>query len=87
MTPDTQHSESLYCVRVETATGQSATVPIASLTLKQLEVFLETEFKRLAQEAGLKGTRVHVQRAIAADYEHVINEVETFLRSAKRSGE
>jgi hypothetical protein len=83
MTPDTQHSESPYCVKIETATGQSATVPIAVLTPKQLEVFLQTEFKRLAQEAGVKGARVHVERAMAADYEHVIYEVEACLRSAK----
>jgi hypothetical protein len=83
MTPDTQHSESPYCVKIETATGQSATVPIAFLTPKQLEVFLQTEFKRLAQEAGVKGARVHVERAMAADYEHVIHEVEACLQSAK----
>ena len=83
MTPDTQYSESPYCVKVETATGQSTTIPIAVLTSKQLEAFLQTEFKRLAQEAGVKGARVHVERAMAADYEHVIREVEACLRSAK----
>jgi len=86
MTPDTQHSETPYCVKIETATGQSATVPIAVLTPKQLEVFLQTEFKRLAQEAGVKGARVHVERTMAADYEHVIHEIEACLRSAKTSG-
>src|ERR1051326_5175346 len=35
------------------------------LTSKQLEVFLQTEFKRLAQEAGVKGGRIHVERAVA----------------------
>ena len=83
MTPDTQYSESPYCVKIETATGQSSTVPIAILTSKQLEAFLQTEFKRLAQEAGVKGARVHVERAMAADYDHVIREVEACLRSAK----
>jgi hypothetical protein len=83
MTPDFQHSESPYCLKVETATGQSATVPFAFLTPKQLEVFLQTEFKRLAQEVGVKGARVHVERAMAADYEHVLREVEACLRSAK----
>jgi len=34
-----------YCVRIETETGQSATVPIAVLTPKQLEVFLQSEFR------------------------------------------
>ena len=83
MTPDTKYSESPYCVKIETATGQSTTVPIAVLTSKQLEAFLQTEFNRLAQEAGVKGARVHVERAMAADYDHVIREVEACLRSAK----
>ena len=83
MTPDTQYAESPYCVKIETATGQSITVPIAVLTSKQLEAFLQTEFQRLAQEAGVKGARVHVERAMAADYLHVIREVDACLRSAK----
>jgi hypothetical protein len=70
-------------VKIETATGQAATVPIAFLTPMQLEAFLQTEFKRLAQEAGVRGARVHVERAVAADYEHVMREVEACLRSAK----
>ena len=86
MTPETQHSECPYCVKIETATGQTATVPLAFLTPKHLEAFLQTEFKRLAQEAGVKGARVHVERAMAADYDHVIREVEAFLRSAKKGG-
>ena len=84
MTPETQQSESPYCVRIETATGQSSTVPIAVLTPKQLEVFLQSEFKRLAQEAGVKGARIHVERAIAADYEQVLREVSACLLSAKK---
>jgi hypothetical protein len=83
MNPETQQSESPYCVRIETETGQSATVPIAVLTPKQLEVFLQSEFKRLAQEAGVKGARIHVERAIAADYEQVLREVTACLSSAK----
>ncbi|HET9405966.1 MAG TPA: hypothetical protein VFO39_01890, partial [Candidatus Sulfotelmatobacter sp.] len=63
--------------------GQSATVPIAVMTPKQLEVFLTTEFKRLAQEAAVKGVRIHVERAIAADYEQVLHEVTACLSSAK----
>jgi hypothetical protein len=85
MTPETQPSESPYCVKIETATGTSTTVPIAVLTAKQLEDFLQIEFKRLAQEAGAKGARVHVERAVAADYEQVIREVAACLRSAKAS--
>ena len=83
MTPDTRYSESPYCVKIEMATGQSITVPIAVLTSKQLEAFLQTEFKRLAQQAGVTGARVHVERAMAADYDHVIREVEACLRSVK----
>ena len=84
MNPETQQSESPYCVKIETATGQSSTVPIAFLTTKQLEVFLQTEFKRLAQEAGVQGARIHVERAVAADYEQVLREVSACLQSAKK---
>jgi hypothetical protein len=83
MTPEVQQSESPYCVRIETGTGQSATVPIAFLTPKELETFLQSEFQRLAQEAGVKGARIHVERAIAADYEQVLREVTACLISAK----
>lgn len=83
MTPEIHYSESPYCVKIETATGQSITVPIAVLTSKQLEAFLQTEFKRLAQEAGVTGARVHVERAMAADYDNVIHEVAACLRSAQ----
>ena len=85
MTPETQQYESPYCVKIETATGRSTTVPIAVLTPKQLEDFLQSEFKKLAQEAGVKGARVHVERAVAADYEQVIRDVAACLRSAKAS--
>jgi hypothetical protein len=85
MTPETQQSESPYSVKIETATGRSTTVPIAVLTAKQLEDFLHIEFKKLAQEAGVKGARVHVERAVAADYEQVIRDVAACLRSAKAS--
>ena len=78
-----KYSESPYCVKIETATGQVTTVPIAILTSKQLEAFVQTEFQRLAQQAGVKGARVHIERAMAADYDHVIREVEACLRSVK----
>ena len=84
MTAEMQQSESPYCVKIETATGQSSTVPIAFLTPKQLEIFLQTEFKRLAQEAGVNGARVHVERATAADYEQVLREVSVCLQSATK---
>ena len=83
MTPVTPQFESPYSVKIETATGGSTTIPIAVLTPKQLEDFLQIEFKRLAQEAGVKGAIVHVERAVAADYEQVIREVTACLRSAK----
>jgi hypothetical protein len=82
MTPETHQSESPYSVKIETATGKSTAVPIAFLTAKELEVFLQVDFKKLAQEAGVKGARVHVERAVAADYEQVIREVAACLRSA-----
>ena len=85
MSPETQPSEYPYSVKIETPTGQSTTVPIAFLTPKQVEVFLQIEFKRLAQEAGVKGARIHMERAIAADYEQVIREVTACLRSARAS--
>ncbi|HLZ42672.1 MAG TPA: hypothetical protein VKQ11_17015 [Candidatus Sulfotelmatobacter sp.] len=84
MTTEPQLSESPYCVKIETANGQSSTVPIAFLTSKQLEVFLQTEFKRLAEEAGVKGARLHVERAVAADYDQVLREVSACLQSAKK---
>jgi hypothetical protein len=83
MTPETHQFESPYCVRIETETGQSSTVPIAFLTTKQLELLFQTEFKKLAQEAGAKGARIHVERAIAADYEQVLRDVAACLFSAK----
>lgn len=83
MTAETQQFESPYCLRIETETGKSSTVPIAVLTPKQLEIFLQSEFKRLAQEAGVKGARIHVERATAADYEQVLREVAACLSSAK----
>jgi hypothetical protein len=83
MPTETQQSESPYCVKIETGSGQSSTVPIAVLTPKQLEIFLQGEFQRLAQEAGVKGARIHVERAIAADYDQVLREVTACLTSAK----
>jgi hypothetical protein len=85
MTPETQQFESPYSVKIEVAAGKSITIPTAVLTAKQLEDFLQVEFKRLAQEAGVKGASVHVERAVAADYEQVVREVMACLRSAKAS--
>jgi hypothetical protein len=85
MTQETQQFESPYCMKIEVAAGKSTTIPTAVLTPKQLEDFLQVEFKRLAQEAGVRGASVHVERAVAADYEQVIREVTACLRSAKAS--
>jgi len=38
----------------------------------------------LAQEAGVQGARIHVERAVAADYEQVLREVSACLQSAKK---
>ena len=84
MTLETQQFESPYCVKIETGSGQSSTIQVAFLTPKELELFLQTEFKRLAQEAGVKGARIHVERAVAADYEQELREVSACLRSATK---
>jgi hypothetical protein len=82
MTPETQQPEYPYSVKIETPTGQSATIAFAFLAPKQVEHFLQFEFTRLAQEAGVKGARIHVERAMTADYEQVISEVTACLRTA-----
>lgn len=84
MTQETQQFESPYCVKVETGSGHSATIQVAFLTPKELEAFLQTDFKRLAQEAGVKGARIHVERAAAADYEQVLRDVSACLVSATK---
>ena len=71
-----------FSVRIETATGQSIAVPIAFLTRKQIADFLQFDFKRIAQEAGIKGARAHVEQAATADYSSVLERVESCLRLA-----
>jgi hypothetical protein len=44
----------------------SGALSLAASTPKQLEIFLQLEFKRFAQEAGVKGAPIRVERAIAA---------------------
>ena len=83
MTPEARQFESPYCVRIETETGKSSTIPFAILTPKQLEGLVQSEFNRLVQEAGANGARIHIERAIAADYEQVLREVAACLSSAK----
>ncbi len=72
-----------YTVKIETATGQSANVPVVFLTPQQVENFIQFDFNRLVQEAGIKGARIHVERAVTADYNEVLRDVATCLRSAR----
>jgi hypothetical protein len=77
-----QQPEYAYFVKIETTTGQSANVPVAFLTSEQLKKFLESDFKRLVEGAGVKGARVYVERAITADYDKVLGEIAACLRQA-----
>ncbi len=83
MTPEAQQAEYPYSVKIETSTGQSAHVPIVFLTPKQVENFIQSDFNRLVQESGVKGARIHVERAITADYENVLREVAECLQTAR----
>jgi hypothetical protein len=83
MNVEAQQAEYPYFVKVETSTGQSANVPIAFLTRQQVENFLQFDFKRLTEEAGIKGARIHVERATTADYAKVLGEIATCLRTSK----
>jgi hypothetical protein len=82
MTAEAQSAEYPFCVKIETSTGQSANVPIAFLTRQQVENFLQFDFKRLVEEAGIRGARIHVERATTADYEKVLGEITACLRTA-----
>ncbi|MGZ4789187.1 MAG: hypothetical protein ACXVZV_15055 [Terriglobales bacterium] len=82
MSAEAQAVEYPYTLKIESATGQTVTVPIAFLTREQVTKFLQSDFKRLAQEAGMKGTRVHVEQAVCADYDNVVQEVAAYMRRA-----
>ncbi len=84
MTPEIQQQqpEYPYLVKIETATGQTATVPIAFLTPEQVTNFFQHDFRKLVEEAGVKGARILVERATTADYEKVLREVAQYLRGA-----
>ncbi len=86
MTAEFPDAEYPYLVKIETATGQSATVPIAFLTAKQIENFFQFDFKRLVQEAGMQGARIHVERAVTADYEKVLREVSRLSADSPHEG-
>jgi hypothetical protein len=82
MSPNLQQIEYPYSLKIETPTGQSVTVPIAFLTREEITNFLQTDFQRLAQEAGMKGSRVHIEQAITARYDNVLDDVAACLRRA-----
>ena len=82
MNTEAQQAEFPYSVKIETSTGQSTTVNIAFLTPKQVEHFFQFDFQRLAQEAGVKGARIYVERAVTADYDKVLDEITACLRTA-----
>ena len=82
MAPEAQHVEYPYTLKIQTSTGQSVTVSIAFLTRGQVADFLQSDFKRLAKEAGIEGARVEVQPAETADYRDVLEQVAACLRRA-----
>lgn len=82
MSQAAQQPEFAYCVKIETTAGQSADVPVAFLTSDQLKKFLEIDFKRLVEGAGIKGARVYVERALTADYDKVLGEISACLNKA-----
>jgi hypothetical protein len=83
MNVEAQQAEYPYCVKIEISSGHSASVPLAFLTRQQVESFLQFDFKRLVEEAGLKGARIHVERAVTADYSKVLGDISACLRSAR----
>ncbi|MBV9075493.1 MAG: hypothetical protein JOZ10_17845 [Acidobacteria bacterium] len=83
MAAEAQQPEFPYSVTIETSTGTSTSVPIAFLTRQQVESFVQSDFKRLVEEAGIKGARILVERAETADYSKVLSEISTCLHSAK----
>jgi hypothetical protein len=88
LSPLAQKVEYPYTLKIETATGQSVTVPIAFLTREEITNFLQTDFQRLAQESGMKGSRVHVEQAVTVDYGDVLQDVASILRrtTMKKAG-
>src|SRR3954471_3561990 len=82
MNLETKTIEHPYTLKIETSSGQSVTVPIAFLTREQVAKFLQSDFKRITEEAGVKGTRVYVEQAVTADYDSVVEEVTAYLRRA-----
>ncbi len=80
MSSESRKAEYPYVVKVETASGESS-IPVAFLTAEQVENLLQSDFKRLVQEAGVTGVRLHVERAPTADYEKILQDVAACLRA------
>jgi len=68
-------------VKINTAAGTGATLPITLLTPKQAEE-LQVEFKKIAHDAGARGARISVQRLAVDDCAKVLHEAKTRLRKA-----
>jgi hypothetical protein len=83
LAPEVKEVEYPYCVKVETSTGHFA-IPVAFLTTKEVEAFLQFDLKRLAQEAGVKTVRIHLERAVTVDYKEVLRDIEAGLRSSRQ---
>lgn len=81
MAPKTHQVLHPYSVKIETPTGKSTTLPVTLLSPKQAEE-VQAEFKRLAQDAGVKGAHIDVHRVTVDDYERVIREAKACLRNA-----
>lgn len=84
MSSETRKAEYPYVVKIETASGQSD-VPVAFLTAEQVENLLQSDFKRLVEEAGAKGVRIHLERAPTADYDRILDDVAAYLRRAVKA--
>ena len=70
-----------YSVKINTATGTDATLPITLLTPKQAEE-LQVEFKKIAHDAGARGARISVRRLAVDDYDEVLHEAKACMRKA-----
>ncbi len=82
MIAETQEVRYAYALKIESPSGHSVTIPMAFLTRAQISDFLQSDFKRLAQEAGIEGARVELQHADTADYVDVLEKVAASLRRA-----
>lgn len=82
MSLETPQAEHPYVLKIETSNGKSTDLPIAFLTPRQIETFLQSDFPQLVLEAGIKGVRIHVERAVAADYEKILSDVAEHMRAA-----